>query len=287
MVTLNNCRKHYKNFDLNITMQIPAGTVTGLIGRNGAGKSTTIKAILGLVRPDEGEVRVLDKNPRRFTPRDKEAVGAVIGGNLLGEGVTTETVIAIFRKMYRDFDETYFREKCEAMGLPLKKPFSEFSNGMKARLRILLAISHKAKLLVLDEPTAGMDVIARNEVLDLLREYLAQDSERSVLISSHISSDLEGFCDDVYLIDRGEIVLHEDTDTILGQYGVLKLSENEFREVGQQYIVAYKKEAFGYACLTKEKQYFIDNYPGIVVENGSLDSTLILMLGGKQDAGNI
>ena len=189
--------------------------------------------------------------------------------------------------MYTDFDEAFFREKCEAMGVTLKKKFAELSNGMKARLRILLTISHKAKLLVLDEPTAGMDVIARNEVLDLLREYLAQDSERSVLISSHISSDLEGFCDDVYLIEQGEIVLHEDTDTILGQYGVLKLSEDELRNVDQQYIVAYKKEAFGYACLTKEKQYFIDNYPGIVVENGSLDSTLILMLGGEQNAGNI
>ena len=281
MVTLNNFRKHYKDFDLNISMQIPAGTVTGLIGRNGAGKSTTIKAILGLINPDEGEVCVFDKNPREFTPRDKEAIGTVIGGNLLGDFITAEDTIAILRKMYADFDEPYFRAQCKALELPLEKPFKDLSNGMKARLRVRIAISHKARLLVLDEPTAGMDVIARSEILDLLREYLAQDGERSVLISSHISSDIEGFCDDVYLIERGEIVLHEDTDTILGQYGVLKLSENEFRDVERQYIVACKKEAYGYACLTKEKQYFVDNYPGIIVENGSLDSTIILMLGGR------
>ena len=150
---------------------------------------------------------------------------------------------------------------------------------MKAKLKVILAITHKAKLLVLDEPTAGLDVIARNEIFDLLRYYLVEDEDRSVLISSHISTDLEGFCDDVYLIDDGKLVLHEDTDAILHQYGVLKLSSEEYDAIEKQYLTVSRKESYGYACLTKEKQFYLDNYPNIVIENGSLDSVIILMLG--------
>ena len=150
---------------------------------------------------------------------------------------------------------------------------------MKAKLKVIIAIPHNARLLVLDEPTAGLDVIARSEILDLLRYYLVEDEERSVLISSHISTDLEGFCDDVYLIDDGKLVLHEDTDTILHQYGVLKVSCEQYDRIEKEYLLASRKEAFGYICLTKEKQYFLENYPDIVVENGSLDSVIILMLG--------
>ena len=122
-------------------------------------------------------------------------------------------------------------------------------------IRVLVAISHAAKLLILDEPTSGLDVLARNDILDMLRDYLAQDSERSILISSHISSDLEGLCDNVYMIHKGKIILREDTDAILGQYGILKVSEEEYAKLDKQYLKATKKESFGYTCLTNEKQF--------------------------------
>ena len=153
---------------------------------------------------------------------------------------------------------------------------------MKAKLKVLLAISHKAKLLVLDEPTTGLDVLARNEVLGMLREYLEEDSSRSILISSHISSDLEGLCDDIYMIDRGQIILHEDTDVLLSQYGLLKMSEKEYEELDKQFVTASKKEKFSITCLTNEKQFYIDNYPGIVVENSSIDDIIVLTLGGNE-----
>ena len=164
----------------------------------------------------------------------------------------------------------------------MDKQIKDFSSGMKAKLKVLLAISHKAKLLVLDEPTTGLDVLARNEVLGMLREYLEEDGSRSILISSHISSDLEGLCDDIYMIDRGQIILHEDTDVLLSKYGLLKMSEKEYEELDKQYVTASKKEKFSITCLTNEKQFYIDNYPGIVVENSSIDDIIVLTLGRNE-----
>ena len=281
MISLNHFQKNYKDFALDVSLEIPAGRVTGLLGRNGAGKSTTIKAVLGLIKADGGVAEVFGKNPREFVPKDKEAIGAALSYSGLNEQLKVSHIIDILRQMYPRFDEAAFRSLCEAQHLPLDKPVKTFSTGMRAKLRVLMAITHEAKLLVLDEPTAGLDVVARTEILDLLRNYLAEDPERSVLISSHISSDLEGFCDDIYLIDDGKNVLHEDTDVILGQYGVLRVSAADYEKLERQYILASRKEAFGYICLTREKQYFLDNYPNLVIENGSLDSVIIIMLGGE------
>lgn len=281
MIKITNLQKSYKDFSLNVSLEIPAGTVTGLIGKNGAGKSTTIKAILGLIKTDGGSVEVFGKDPREFTTEDKEKLGVALSDSGFSMMLNVKDIIKILKKMYHSFDEQFFLAQCKEQGLPLDKNLKDFSTGMKAKLRVLVAISHDAKLLVLDEPTAGLDVLARNELLDMLRAYLAQDNERSILISSHISSDLEGLCDDIYMIHQGKILLHEDTDTILGQYGILKVSEEEYEKLDKQYLVASKKESFGYSCLTNEKQFYLDNHPNIVVENGNIDNMIVIMLGGK------
>ena len=281
MIKINNLQKNYKDFSLDVSLEIPAGTVTGLIGKNGAGKSTTIKAILGLIKPDGGTVEVLGKDPQNFTPKDKEELGIALSDSGFSIMLSIHDIVKILKAMYRDFDEKFFLEQCKEQELPLDKTLKDFSTGMKAKLRVLVAISHGAKLLVLDEPTSGLDVLARNEILDILRNYLAQDSERSILISSHISSDLEGLCDNVYMIHNGKIILCEDTDAILGQYGILKISEEEYAKLDKQYLKATRKESFGYTCLTNEKQFYLDNYPNIVVENGSIDDMIMIMLGGK------
>lgn len=282
MIKLMNLQKNYKDFSLNVSLEIPAGTVTGLIGKNGAGKSTTLKAILGLIKPDGGEIEVLGKNPKDFSAKDRESIGVALSDSGFSLQLNVEDVIHILAKMYRDFDEASFRQYCKDQGLPTDKMLRDFSTGMKAKLRVLVAMCHKAKLLVLDEPTAGLDVLARNEILDMLRAYLAEDSERSILISSHISSDLEGLCDDIYMIQNGKIILHEDTDTILGKYGILKLSEEEYEKLDSQYLIATKKEKFSYTCLTSEKQYYLENYPNIVVENGNIDDMILLILGNQK-----
>ena len=134
----------------------------------------------------------------------------------------------------------------------------------------------------IDEPTAGLDVGAREAMLDILREYMEEEPERSILISSHISSDLEHLCDDIYVIHKGKIVLHEEMDTILEKYAVLKVSEAQYQAVDKSYILKEKKENFGISCLTNEKQYYIENYPEIVVESGSLDQVILMLTGGER-----
>ena len=282
MIKMKDLQKKYSGFDLNITMEIPEGTVTGLIGKNGAGKSTTIKSVLGLIRPDGGEITVLNKVPQQFTAQDREAIGAALSDSGFSMMLTIKDVIEILKSFYKEFQEEEFRRLCKEQDLPMDKQIKDFSSGMKAKLRVITAMSHNAKLLVLDEPTAGLDVLARNDVLDLLRNYMEEDSSRSILISSHISSDLEGLCDDIYMINKGRIILHEDTDTILGKYGILKVSEEEYASMDKQYVIAEKKDKFSHTCLTNEKQFYLDNYPNMVVENSSIDDMIVLMLGGKE-----
>ena len=163
-----------------------------------------------------------------------------------------------------------------------KKRIREYSTGMKAKLRVLTALSHHAKLLIMDEPTAGLDVEARNHILDMLRAYMAEDEECSILITSHIASDLEQLCDDIYLIHDGTLMLHEDTDVILEQYGVLKVNEEQFAKLDQEYLLKTQKTSYGYACFTNHKEYYQENCPGIIVENGNIDELILMMTGGYQ-----
>jgi ABC-2 type transport system ATP-binding protein len=278
MIQINDLQKKYKGFELNVSLTIPEGTVTGLIGKNGAGKSTTIKSILGLVKPDGGSIKVLSDAPGK----NMESIGVVLSDSGFSMMLTIKDVIRILRASYKDFEEKRFCEFCSRQSLPMGKPIKEFSSGMKAKLKVISAISHNAKLLILDEPTTGLDVLARNDVLDLLRDYMAESPERSILISSHISSDLEGLCDDIYMIDRGRIIMHEDTDTLLGRYGILKMTEKEYEEIDKQYITITQKDRMNVTCLTNEKQFYLDNYPKMVIENSRIDDIIVLTLGGNE-----
>lgn len=281
MIILDELTKTYANFDLNISMEIKAGTVCGLIGKNGAGKSTTIKAILGLICPSSGKIEVMGKNPMDFTAQDRASIGVCLAGSGFSRMLQIPDVIGIMKKMYADFKEDSFREQCSAQDLPFDKALGDFSTGMKAKLQVLCAVSHNARLLVLDEPTAGLDVMARNDILDMLRSYMAEDEERCILISSHISSDLEGLCDEIYMLDNGRLALHEDTDVLLGRYGIIKLSTEDYEKLDKSYIVRVRKQPYGYDCLTNEKQFYIENYPASAIENSSIDSVITLMLGSN------
>ena len=281
MVKVENLVKNYENFRLDVSLEIPDGTVTGIVGKNGAGKSTTIKAILGLIRPDGGLVLVNGTEASRLTGAEKDSIGVALSDSGFSSYLRVNDIICILRKMYSTFDEAFFRKNCAAQGLPFDKQIKDFSTGMRAKLRVLTAISHKADLLIMDEPTAGLDVQARNDILDLLRQYLIDHDQCSILLTSHISSDLEGLCDDIYLIHDGKIVLHEDTDAILSNYAVLKVSDEDYEKLDKSYILSSKREHFGYVCFTNEKQFYAENYPGIVMENGNIDDLILMMTGGK------
>ncbi len=281
MVKVDDLVKNYGDFHLNVSLEIPDGTVTGIVGKNGAGKSTTIKAILGLIKPDGGAVTIHGKEASELTGAEKASIGVALSDSGFSSYLCVEDVIRILRKMYSKFDEAFFRNSCTAQGLPLHKQIKDFSTGMRAKLRVLVAISHKADLLIMDEPTAGLDIEARNDILDLLRQYLTDNDKRSILLTSHISSDLESLCDDIYLIHDGKIVLHEDTDTILSDYAILKVNEDDYEKLDKTYLLSTKKDHFGYVCFTNEKQFYAENYPGIVIENGSIDDLILMMTGGR------
>jgi len=281
MVKVDNLVKNYGDFHLNISMEIPDGTVTGIVGKNGAGKSTTIKAILGLIKPDGGHVTINGKETSKLTGAEKASLGVALSDSGFSSYLYVKDIICILRKMYKTFDEEFFRNRCISQGLPFDKKIKDFSTGMRAKLRVLVALSHKADLLIMDEPTAGLDIEARNDILDMLRQYLSENDDRSILLTSHISSDLESLCDNIYLIHDGRIILHEDTDIILSDYAILKVNEETYEVLDKSHILSTKKENFGYACFTSEKQFYVDNYPGIVIENGKIDDMILMMTGGQ------
>lgn len=280
LAELTEVRKQYGDFFMNCTMCLEEGRVTGLIGKNGAGKSTAFKALLGLIHIDGGTVRVMGQNGVPLNVQQKGQIGVALSYSTFSGYLTVKQVIHIMEKMYPGFERERFIAECHKTAVPLDKKIKEFSTGTRAKLKVLLALSYGARMLILDEPTAGLDVVAREQILDLLREYMEQEG-RGILISSHISSDLEGLCDDVYLIHEGKILLHEDMDVILDRYGLLKMNPDSFGKLDKSYILRTVKEAWGYSCLTNEKQFYVENYPELVVEKGSVDEIVSMISKGE------
>ena len=281
MVYINGLIKRYGDFTLDISMEIPKGKVTGLVGRNGAGKTTTIKALLGLIRPDSGEVLVFGKPSSELGADDRKRIGAALAESGFSGMLRVRDVADILSAMYEGTTKEGFLDMCGRFGLPSDKQIKEFSTGVKAKLRVLTALCHSADLLILDEPTAGLDVEARNEILDMLRDYLRENEDCSILISSHISSDLENLCDDIYLINNGKIILHEDTDKLLDRYGVMKVDLDAYEALDKQHILGVRKENFGYSCFADDRRFYEENYPGIVIQKGSIDDLILIMAGGE------
>ena len=282
MLKVEHLKKQYDNFSLDCSLELMPGCVTGLIGQNGAGKSTTFKAILGLISTDGGNITILGKDIKDFTAKDKEDLGVVLSDSGFSGYLKIKDIIPVLQNMYTKFDTSFFMEQVQRFQLPMNKQIKDFSTGMKAKFKVLVAISHNAKLLILDEPTAGLDAIARDELLEMLREFMEKDEERSILISSHISSDLETLCDTLYMIHDGKIILHEDTDVLLSDYALLKVDAEQYRELDKQFILRTKKEAYGYSCLTNQKQYYMENYPKIVIEKGTIDEVITMMIRGAE-----
>lgn len=285
MLRLKDVEKTYTDFSLNCSLAVEPGQIIGLVGRNGAGKSTTFKIALGLLSYQSGEVKVFGKPLEELTEEDRQRLGVSLSEAGFSEYLAIQDIVPMLNTFYQRFQKEFFLKKCTDFQLPLNKPIKDFSTGMKARLKILIAISHQASLLILDEPTAGLDVVAREEILSLLQEYMEQDETRSILISSHISKDLEQLCDALYFIDQGRIILREDTDVLLDEYGLLKMTEEQHKKIEEEYLIAVKKTSFGYQGLTKQRQFYLENYPEIVMEKTNVDEIILMIMGGKTDEG--
>lgn len=281
MLTMENVQKQYDGYRLDCSLELRTGYITGLVGPNGAGKTTIFKSALGLITVDGGKIRILNKEPKDLTAKEREEIGVVLYDSGFSGYLTLSDISVFLKNLYKKFNKEEFEQKCRDAGLPFHKRIKEFSTGMKAKLKLIAAMSHQAKILILDEPTAGLDVIARDELLDYIRAYM-QEGDRSILISSHISKDLETLCDDVYLLDQGRIVLHEETDVLLDRYGLLKATKEQYEGLDHQHIIRRRKEAYGYYCLTDQKEYYTRNYPDLVMEKGTIDEILTLMIRGER-----
>lgn len=281
MFRLENAKKQYGDFALDITMEVRPGFVTGVIGKNGAGKTTAFKAGLGLIRMDGGEAFVFGKPVSELDEKDREMLGVVLSDSGFSGYLSIKDFLPVLSNLYSCFDRNYFLEKCGSFHLPLGKPIRQFSTGMKRKLQVIAAVSHDARLLILDEPTVGLDVVARDEILGILREYMETEG-RAILISSHISGDLEGLCDDIYMIDNGKILFHEETDALIDGYGLLKMTKEQYGRVEEKYLMRVREEEYGYSALTNRKAFYMENYPDIVIEKGSIDDVIMMMIRGER-----
>nr|WP_317414041.1 ABC transporter ATP-binding protein [uncultured Solibaculum sp.] len=251
---LRHVTKSYQDFVLqDINFTLPSGCIMGLIGENGAGKSTTIKLILDCVRRDSGEILVLGKDNRKNFSQTKEEIGVVLDEAYFPESITVKEVNAVMRHTYRRWNETQYFSYTDRFSLPRDKSFREFSRGMKMKLAIAVALSHEAKLLILDEATGGLDPIARDEILDVFREY-TRDEQHSILLSSHITSDLEKLCDYIAFIHKGKLLFCQEKDRLQEIYGLLRCSKEDFATVQKEAVLGYRDSGYGIEALVDRKK---------------------------------
>ena len=246
-LNIQNLTKTYPGFTLdNVSLTIPGGCVLGLIGDNGAGKSTLIKSVLGMIRPDGGTVTILGNDKR--TPLVMEDVGVVLDEVGIPSCLTTAQVGRVMAASFRNWDQAQYERYLKALALPEKKAFKDFSKGMKMKLGIAVALSHHARLLILDEATSGLDPVVRDEVLELLRHFVAQE-DHAILMSSHIVSDLEKLCDYIAFVHKGKLLLVEEKDRLLEEYGLFLGSREDVDTLPETAVRARRASPYGAEAL--------------------------------------
>ena len=251
---LKNLKKEYDEFVLNdVSFGLPKGTIMGYIGANGAGKTTTLKLILDLLRSDGGEVFLFGEDGKESLSLHKEDIGVVLDESNFPEVMTLKQVDAVMKRVYARWDSKRFFELAKQFELSKTKTIKEYSHGMLKKLNLAVAFSHDAKLLLLDEATNGLDPLAREELLDLFLEFI-QDEEHSILISSHIVSDLEKICDYITFLHKGQVVFSEEKDVLLSEFGLLKIAQEDLAGVRDK-VIGYRKYDFGIEALVKKADF--------------------------------
>jgi len=274
-IEIKNLTKHYDGFTLdNISFNVPKGSIMGFIGQNGAGKSTTINTILNIIKADSGEIRVFGQDTRTADVQIKQDIAAVFDELPFHEQLNAKALDKMLRHIFKQWSsETFFRY-LERFQLPVKKKFGQFSKGMKMKLQIAAALSHNAKLLIMDEATTGLDPVVRNEILDIFLEFL-QDEEHSILMSSHITSDLEKIADSVTFIDKGKLLITGYKDDILESHGVIKCSKADYQNIEKGDIVSARVSDFGVEAMVSDRQAVARKYSGIVIDPTTLEEIML------------
>ena len=281
-IKVKDLNKKYEGFELkNISFEIPEGSIVGLIGENGAGKTTTIKSILNIIKSD-GEIQVFGKDIKQNEKEIKSKLGVVLDDSFLSEYLTPKKINSIMKNFYNTWDKELFENYIKLFKLPENKMIKEFSSGMKMKLKIATAISHKPQILILDEPTSGLDPVVRNEILDIFRQFIAEDETRSILISTHITTDLEHISDYIMFIKNGEITLNLPTSEILENYGIVKCDEKDFSKISKEDYEYYRKEKYQYEVLVKNKKMIKSKYGISTIDKASIEDIMLFYIKGEK-----
>lgn len=279
-IQIKNLCKKYKDFQLNnVSFCLPKGSIMGLIGENGAGKTTTIKTMLNLVRKDSGTIKILGSET--LGPAIQEQIGVVFDESSFHDNLTVGEVSKIMQKIYKNWSKADFQKYVRQFRLPEQKTVKEFSRGMKMKLSMAVALAHHAKLLILDEATSGLDPVIRDEILDIFLNFI-QDEEHSILISSHIISDLDKVADYITFIHEGSVMFSEEKDLLLNKMAVLKCSQKDFERLDSQYIIRYRKNAFGVEVLSSNPQKAAQVCTHAVVDPVSLEEIMLFYARGEE-----
>lgn len=278
-IQINNLCKSYKNTDFelqNVSFDIPKGSIVGFVGKNGAGKSTTINAILNITHKDDGEVTFFGEAMTDASKLMRNNIGVVFDSICFSGELTPKKLEKVLNDIYEHWDSVIFSSYLERFHIPLNKKIKTFSRGMTMKLSISVALSHKATLLILDEATAGLDPVVREEILDVLLEFV-EDESNSIFISSHISSDLEKIADYITFIDSGKIILTEKKDTLIYEYGIARMKQSDFDRLDKSEYLAARKRGLQLEVLIGNKVRFSREYPNVVIDNATIDEILPLL----------
>ena len=272
--------KTYQDFVLDhVSFTVPSGSIVGLIGENGAGKSTTINAALGLIQKEDGVVSILDKE--ELDGDIKEKIGVVFDGSNYPEILSPRKLNRVMKNIYGTWDEPVYLRLLKQFSLPADKQIKQFSKGMKMKLAISAAFSHHSRLLILDEATSGLDPVVRDDILDMLLDFV-QDEEHSILVSSHITSDLEKVADYIVFIHEGKVVFEKPKDELVEQYGIIKCGAAQFDALDKSDIISYRKMDYEWQILVSDRERMQKKYPKALVVPATIDEIMLLYVKGEK-----
>ena len=274
-IEIKNLTKKYDGFTLdNISFTVPKGSIMGFIGQNGAGKTTTINSLLNIIKWDSGEIKLMGQEMPQNEYKVKEKIAAIFDVLPFNDDLSAKQLTKIMKGIWKEWDDECFQKYLERFQLPYKKKFGQFSKGMKMKLQIAAGLSHNAKLLIMDEATTGLDPVVRNDILDIFLEYL-QDEDNSILMSSHITSDLEKVADMVTFIDKGRILLSGIKDEILDNHGVVKVSKSDYKDFEREDYISARVTDFGADVMVNDRAAAAKKYSGAVIDKTTLEEIML------------
>lgn len=279
MIDVQHVTKHFDTFMLkDISFRVPKGRIVGFIGENGAGKSTTIRCILEETNYQEGVIKLFDT--KSLSLEMKQRIGVVFDENNYYDTLQLHQIDKMLKRIYSNWRSDIFHQYMKRFELPYHRKISQYSRGMKMKLSLAIALSHESELLILDEPTSGLDPVMREDILEVFLDFV-QDETHSILLSSHISTDLEKIADEIVFIKDGEILFQMEKDELLYDYGIIRCTNAQLEQLDKEDIIRYRKQDMSWDVLVKDKDNMSKKYKGMLIDHTTLDDVMLLYVKGE------